>query len=118
MKVKALSKISIHHSDHLDNKYTVSEKPFPDNLQTTYNGKSIRWITNFGYQRKENSAEVKGQLEENYDIEIEKDSNPNAVLVYFDGASVKELTTRPSDTTPGKIKATLNLGDPPVGWAG
>lgn len=121
MNVKALDKISIHHSDTLDTKYTVSEKPFPANLlttYTTYKGKSIRWVTNFGYQRKDNNANVRGTLEEDYEIEIDKDSNPNALLVYFDGTGVRELATRPSDTTPGKVKATLNLGDPPIGWSG
>jgi hypothetical protein len=119
MKVKAFSQLSIHYSDRLDTQYTVDEKPFPANLLTehaAYKGRRIRWITNFGFRRKDNAAAVTGTLDEDYAIELDQDPSPRAVLVFFDGSRVRELDARPSDTAPGKVRATLNLGDPPIGW--
>jgi hypothetical protein len=119
MKVSHLSKLSVHHSDNLAAKYDVSEKEFPPGLLakfTHFNGSPIQWITNFGFRHKPTGPSVAGHLEESYDIELDPSPNPGAQLVYFDGTAVHALATQPSDTTPGKIKATLTLGDPPIGW--
>ncbi len=119
MKVCQLGQIAVHHSDAIDAKYTVAEKAFPPDLMTkhtSFNGKPIHWIANFGYQHKATGAAAAGRLDEPYDIELAAHHIANAQLVYFDGAAVQPLPTRPSDTTPGKVKATLDLGDPPIGW--
>ena len=120
MKVHHLSKLSIHHSESLDDKYTVAEKDFPPNLRehASYAGRPIQWIANFGYQHKASGAAAGARLEEAYDVELDAHQRPEARLVYFDGIAVQPLATRPSDTAPGKLKATLDLGDPPIGWAG
>ena len=121
MKVHHLSKLSIHHSESLHEKYNVAEKNFPPELltkHTHFNGRRIHWITNFGYQHKATGTPAAGRLDETYDIELDPHPEPDARLVYFDGITVQPLETRPSDTTPGKVKATLDLGDPPIGWTG
>ena len=121
MKVRHLSKLSVHHSEALDDKYDVSEKDFPPDLLTKhahYQGQPVHWIANFGYQHKATRAAPPTQLEEAYDIELDAHPHPGAQLVYFDGSAVQPLATRPSESTPGKVKATLNLGDPPIGWGG
>jgi hypothetical protein len=121
MKVRHLSQLSVHHSDHLDDTYDVAEKEFPPELTTKHThheGQPIHWIANFGYRHKASGAAVAGRLEESYDIELDRHENPAAHLVYFDGTGVQPVEARPSDTAPGKVKATLNLGDPPIGWTG
>ena len=118
MPVRHLGKLSVHHSDSLDAKYNVAEKDFPPDLMTkhaSYNGHPVHWIANFGFQHKATGAAVASRLEETYEIEIDGHQQPDARLVYFDGDAVQPLDTRPSDT-PGKVKATLDLGDPPIGW--
>jgi hypothetical protein len=121
MQIRHLSKLSVHHSEALDGKYDVVEKDFPPDMQakhSRYNGHPIVWIANFGYRHKATGAAVAGRMEETYDIELDRPGEPRAQLVYFDGAAVQPLATRPSDTAPGKVKATLDLGDPPIGWTG
>lgn len=120
MPVRHLANLSVHHSDAIDSQYNVAEKAFPPGLlatHTQYNGQPIQWMTNFGYQHKPSAAPVAGRMQEPYDIELNSPAHPAAQLVYFDGAAVQPLATRPSDTTPGKVKATLDLGDPPIGWS-
>jgi len=120
MPVTHLSKVSVHHSDNLAANYDVAEKDLPPDLHTVhthYNGAPVSWMTNFGFRHKPSGQAVAGHLEESYDIELDPGTRSNAALVYFDGAAVQPLATRPSDTTPGKVKATLNLGDPPIGWS-
>jgi hypothetical protein len=119
MKVRHLSKLSVHHSDQLDEKYHVAEKELPPDLMTKHThheGRPIHWVTNFGYRHKASGAAVAGQLEESYEVELERHEHPDARLVFFDGTGVQPLEMRPSDTAPGKVKASLNLGDPPIGW--
>jgi hypothetical protein len=119
MKVRHLSHLSVHHSDALDEKYEVAEKAFPPDLlpqHGTYQGQPVHWIANFGYVHKGTRAAPPETLEEAYDIELAAQPQLGAQLVYFDGSAVQPLATRPSDATPGKLKATLNLGDPPIGW--
>ena len=121
MKVRHLSKLSVHHSDALDDKYSVAEKDLPADLATKhthYNGRQVHWITNFGFQHKATGATAATRLEESYDIELDAPPEAQAQHVYFDGTAVQPLPTRPSDATPGKVKATLDLGDPPIGWTG
>jgi len=67
MKARHFSKLSVHHSDKLDNQYEVAEKDFPADLMakhTHYNGRRIRWLANFGYRHKATGAAVAGRLEE------------------------------------------------------
>ena len=118
MPVRHLSKLSVHHSDALDQQYHVAEKDFPPELaqHTHHAGQPINWITNFGYRHKATGEAAAGQLHESYDIELDAPASSAARLVYFDGTAVQPLATRASDTTAGKVKATLNLGDPPIGW--
>jgi hypothetical protein len=121
MKVHRLSQLSIHHSDALDEKYDVAEKDFPPDLTTrhaSYQGRRVQWIANFGFQHKATGAPAANRLEEPYEIELAPHPAPGAQLVYFDGTTVQPLPTRPSEATPGKVKATLDLGDPPIGWTG
>ena len=121
MKVHPLGQIAVHHSESIDAKYAVAEKAFPPDLLTkhaAFNGKPIHWIANFGYRHKTSGAAAAERLEEQYEIELDAHPNPQAQLVYFDGAAVQPLKTRPSDTRPGRVKATLDLGDPPIGWGG
>ena len=120
MKVRHLLKLSVYHSDELDDQFHVAEKEFPPELasqHTHHKGRRIQWVANFGYRHKATGAAVAGRLEEYYDIELDQHADPDASLVYFDGAAVEPLDARPSDTTPGKVKASLNLGDPPIGWS-
>ena len=119
MKVSQLSMLSVHHSDNLAARYDVAEKDFPPDLLakfTHFNGAPIRWMINFGFRHKPTGPDVAGHLDESYDIELDPGPNPTAQLVFFDGTAVHPLATRPSDTAPGKIKASLTLGDPPIGW--
>lgn len=110
---KPLKNINIYVSSALDNKYTVSNKPLPANLPDSFKGKDLHWFSNFGFKFRANNAEPRHHLEETYDIELDK---AGSMLVIFDGGNVQELEFRDSDTDPLKVKTTLDLGDPPLGW--
>ena len=46
------------------------------------------------------------------------DQIANAEYVYFNGKEILTLPTGPSAANPGKVRAVLTLGDPPIGWVG
>jgi hypothetical protein len=93
--------------------YDVVQKEIPESLQNaTYNGKPVRWINNFGVRRK-----GRDQFEQRvsaYELSLEKVEG--AEYVYFDGQNIRGLGVAPDDEDAARVKATLDLGDPPVGW--
>jgi hypothetical protein len=52
------------------------------------------------------------------EYEILLDQIANAEYVYFNGKEILTLPTGPSAANPGKVRAVLTLGDPPIGWVG
>ncbi|HVN15708.1 MAG TPA: hypothetical protein VMT73_08195 [Anaerolineales bacterium] len=87
----------------------------PSALSQRWNGKPVTWLNNFGIRQG-------GQFV-NFAYSVVVDPpGKGQTLVYFDGTTVQafndaDLDRAPSDH-PGKWKAILRLGDPPIGWGG
>jgi hypothetical protein len=103
-------KVTVVISAKLDGLFEVLSKGMPAGLPTTFNGKTITWVANFGFKPKahhrvpqdklDNQGFIK-LLDEGYDIEFDR---TDVTKVYYDGSGVKAWQ-------PG-----LKLGDPPVGF--
>src|SRR5512140_2241811 len=95
--------------------YEVYQKDIPNEVVgKTHQGKSIRWLNNFGLKQKgrgEYAAEVPEYLLLLEQIE-------GAQFVYFDGTQVLPLATTPHSGSSNQLRAALRLGDPPIGWVG
>ncbi len=91
--------------------FTVWQKDIPGDVPMTFAGKAITWVNNFGFKRV-GSDRFESTVPA-YTIEL--DQGPaNAVLVVYDAPNVRALTP---DSVGQRVRATLELGDPPVGWA-
>lgn len=118
------NKITVIISDKLDKRYEVVKKSgLPANI--IYKGKKVNWVTNFGFKPKpgisvaqsklDNQGFMKDDLEEAYTIRLAK-AGEN--LVYYDGSNAQGLAYDPPNATMGEtVEATLQAGDPPVGWS-
>lgn len=117
------NKIIVIISDKLDKRYDVVKKSnLPADI--TFKGKKVSWITSFGFRPKpgisvaqselDNQGFMKDALEEAYSIKLAKAGED---LVYYDGSNPQGLTYTPSNAKMGDmVEATLQAGDPPVGW--
>jgi|GEM_PF-3458596 len=90
-------------------------KPIPGFLKNeTYRQKKVNWLNNFGLF--DPGANKYADDVDEYEILI--DQIPNAEFVVYDGAQIVHLDTGPSQAAPGKLRAVLRKGDPPIGWVG
>jgi hypothetical protein len=117
------NKISVLISDQLDKRYEVVKKSgLPANV--VFKGKKVNWVTNFGFRPRpgisiaqdklDNQGFMKAALEEAYTIRLAKAGDN---LVYYDGSSPQGMAYTPSNAKLGDmVEATLQAGDPPVGW--
>lgn len=95
--------------------YEVYQKPIPGLLKGRFHrNKTINWMNNFGLVLKDKQIFA----DEVPEYEILLDQIANAEYVYFNGKEILTLPTGPSAANPGKVRAVLTLGDPPIGWVG
>jgi hypothetical protein len=95
--------------------FEVFQKSIPGLLKgRLHRNKTINWMNNFGLVDKEKHIFVDAVPQ----YEILLDQIENAEYVYFDGKAILALPTAPSSEHPGKVRAVLSLGDPPIGWVG
>lgn len=96
--------------------HRIVKKDIPKSARDQlWNGKPVAWFNNFGIRRGGRFVNFA------YSVIIDPPDGDHT-LVYFDGKSVQpfagaDLDRSPSDH-PGKWRATLRLGDPPLGWGG
>ena len=93
--------------------YGVWQKEMPEGLPDSYQGRPITWLNNFGLKRRgsdDYAASVPA-----YTIVLAKDPERTALLVYEPQGNppLREVATREVD---GRVQATLDRGDPSVGW--
>ncbi len=103
--------------------HRVEKKELPANLPTSWQDASgemrtVSWVINFGLKLAGQTAFVRGEVAEAYEIRL--DQAEGKTLVYYNGKSVRAFD--PSDLgepadQPGKVAARLKLGDPPIGFS-
>ena len=115
-KANKEKEIEVILSQKLAVTHMVEKKDLPEDIPTTWQGRTITWFNNFGLKERGNSGFVSGQVSESYEIILDKESGKT--LVYYDGSSVKAFPPGDLGDTPGrpgKVSVRLKLGDPPCG---
>lgn len=95
--------------------YGVWQKEMPEEMPDSYQGRPITWLNNFGLKPRGSDAYAASVPA--YTIVLAKGPE-DAVLVVYEPQGdppLRELATREVD---GQVQATLDRGDPSVGWAG
>lgn len=96
--------------------HRIVKKDIPQSARDQlWNGRPVEWFNNFGIRRAGQFVNFA------YSVVIDPPDGEKT-LVYFDGKTVQpfadaDLDRAPGDH-PGKWRATLRLGDPPLGWGG
>jgi len=107
-KIKGNNKIPNYDSEleiEVDDKYEAYSKDIPD--PTPYQGGTITWFNAFGVREKSTGRD------EDVTYKVTLQSLPAGKRLFaLYGGQPHELTTEPEG---GKIKFTLNVGDPPIG---
>ena len=93
--------------------FSVWQKEMPPDLPVTHQGMRIEWFNNFGL-KKAGSDEYEAEVPA-YTIIVDK-GPPDAVLFYYDELSEPQINRLETTEVEGKLQATLDRGDPAVGW--
>lgn len=93
--------------------YGVWQKDMPADLPETYDGRPITWFNNFGLKRR-GSDEYEVSVPA-YTIIVEKHPD-DAVLVAYEEQADPSLYALETVEVDGELHATLDRGDPTVGW--
>jgi len=108
-KIKGNKKIPDYDSEveiDVDNKYEAYSKDVPE--PTQYAGITIIWFNAFGVREKSNHKDA----DVTYKVTLQAAPAGKKLFALYDGEP-HELTTE--DDSHGKVKFTLNVGDPPIG---
>ena len=108
-KIKGKKNIPGYDTDlevEVDNQYEAYSKTVPD--PTPYEGGQITWFNAFGVRKKSTGKDE----DVTYKVTLERPPAGKRLFALY-GGRPHELTTEPGDG--GKIKFTLNVGDPPIG---
>ena len=93
--------------------YEVWQKEMPAELPERYEGRPITWFNNFGLKRKGKDAyEVSVPA---YTIIVAK-YRDDAILVAYEDQPEPRLYALETVEVDGELQATLDRGDPTVGW--
>ena len=93
--------------------YEVWQKEMPAKLPESYDGRPITWFNNFGLKRK-GSDEYAVSVPA-YTIIVAKDRD-DAILVAYEEQPERRLYALDTVEVDGELHATLDRGDPAVGW--
>ncbi len=92
--------------------YRVFQKEIPTHLKgKKHKDQPVTWINNFGLKEKRKRKYAETVPE--YTIML--DHIEGVEYVYFDGSEIKPLFASRHENDPSKVRATLTIGDPPVG---
>lgn len=107
--------VRVRLSQEAAEEYGVWQKEMPEGLPDRYEGRPITWLNNFGLKRQgreEYAASVPA-----YTIILAKGPE-DAVLVVYEPQGDPPLRELKTEEVNGQVQATLDRGDPAVGWAG
>jgi len=93
--------------------YGVWQKEMPADLPQSYEGRPITWFNNFGLKRRGSDAYEASVPA--YTIIVDK-GPADAVLVAYDAQADPSLYALDTVEVDGELHATLDRGDPAVGW--
>lgn len=93
--------------------YSVWQKELPSDLPESYQGLTISWFNNFGL-KPAGSDDYEAKVPP-YTIILDPGPSGSA-LVYFDELSEPRLNWLETVEVKGKLHATLDRGDPAIGW--
>jgi len=108
-KIKGNNKIPDFDSEleiDVDDKYEAYSKPIPD--PTPYQGGFITWFNAFGVKEKASGKNA----DVTYKVTLRNIPSGKRLFALY-GGEPHEIVTEPSGK--GKVKYTLNVGDPPNG---
>lgn len=103
-KKQISQEIEVILGDEIENDFEVQEQKLPVGLPS-----HIDWVSNFKLVKKP-GREKKGVMKD-YHIELD-DRGKN--LYYWDGRQPQLL--KKSGAGGGRVRATLKIEDPPLGW--
>lgn len=95
--------------------YGVWQKEMPEALPDTFEGRPITWLNNFGLKRR--GSDRYAASVPPYTVLLEKGPK-GAVLVVYEEEGKPPLRRLETEEVDGRVQATLDRGDPAVGWAG
>ena len=109
-RIKGNDKISKYDSEleiDVDDRYEAYSKPIPE--PTPYENGLITWFNAFGVREKASRKDA------NVTYEVIRRTPPTTkrLFVLYDG---KPHEIKPENADKGRVKFTLNVGDPPVGY--
>ena len=110
--------VTVILGDDIESDYDANAKDLPDDLPQFWTdpednvSKPIEWLSNFGLTRRSDNTPVT-RLPEGKKYTIELPRGLGKKFVFYDGANVQELPTRPGQGN--TLEADLTLADPPVG---
>ncbi len=94
----------------VNDKYSVYEKPIPEDIDT-----EINWLGSFGISEKNTGKKINGKVPK---YEIQTPDREGKKLFFWSDGKAKEIPSQKSHVKK-KMKfrtGELDLGDPPVGW--
>jgi hypothetical protein len=95
--------------------YEVYQKDIPLELAgRTHQGMPVHWLNNFGLKHKV-SGEFAADVPQ-FSLLFEHISG--ADFVFYDGKNIQPLATLHDSRGANQVRASLSLGDPPIGWVG
>jgi hypothetical protein len=111
-----LQEVAVILGDDIQKDYAIDAEDFPANLPASWTdpddhiNKNIIWVSSFRLDKT--AGATKPGSQKKYTVELDRGQGK---LVYFDGASVKSLSTR--DIGGNRVQADLSVADPPIGWS-
>lgn len=109
-KVKGNNKIPNYDSEleiDVDEKYEAYSKDIPD--PTPFENGYITWFNAFGVKEKSSGKNANVT----YKVTLQAPPTGKRLFVFYDGTT-HEISTQ--DAGSGKVRFTLNVGDPPTGY--
>ena len=94
--------------------YGVWQKELPADIPDTYDGRPITWFNNFGLKAR--GSDRYSESVPAYTLIVDKVPK-DAVLVAYEEQADPSLYVLDTVEVDGELHATLDRGDPTVGWA-
>ena len=94
-------------------KFAVVQKPLDPKLPTSFEGIKITWFNAFGIRHRKANLTLGDYAETvSYTIYLEAVPAGKSLFAYY-GGQVHKIKF---SIVAGETKATLTVGDPPIGW--
>ncbi len=104
--------IEIDLGDNDPTQYAVVQKDIDPNIPTSFNGIQIEWFNTFGIRRRRRGKNLGDYANIPYTIFMDALPAGKRLFAYYGGA-IHELSFQ---TEAGQTRASLSVGDPPIGY--